>query len=176
MSMSFLDFQFGVSRKSSLKPTQSSNSTSRSFQPSMEEMRWVFDKFDANKDGKISREEYKLAQRALNKGIPETELVKLFQTIDSDGDGFIDFKEFMEMFNVGGRVKATEIQSAFRAFDLNGDGKISAEELSQVLKKLGEGCSLKACRKIVKAVDTNGDGFIDINEFMSMMASGKKLP
>ena len=55
------------------------------------------------------------------------------------------------------------------------EGKISAEELSQVLKRLGESCSLSACKKMVKGVDGNGDGFIDLNEFTRMMMSGKKL-
>jgi calcium-binding protein CML len=183
-NLSFLNFQYGISRKPSLKPAQmsiskerqiSSMSKGNNFQANVEEMRWVFNKYDTNKDGKISREEYKSALKVLDKGISETEVAKAFQMIDSDGDGFIDFKEFMEMYNMGGGVKATDIQSAFQVFDLDGNGKISAEELSQVLKKLGEGCSLKACRKMVKGVDTNGDGFIDINEFMTMMAGSKKL-
>ena len=150
-------------------------SSSGNFQANVEELRWVFNKYDTNKDGKISQEEYKLALKALDSGISDTEVAKAFQSIDSDGDGFVDFKEFMEMYNAGGGVKASDIQSAFQVFDLDGNGKISAEELSQVLKKLGEGCSLKACRKMMKGVDTNGDGFIDINEFMAMMASSKKL-
>lgn len=186
-NLSFLNFQYGVSRKPSLKPAQrpsisnerqrssKSMSSSGNFQANVEELRWVFNKYDTNKDGKISQEEYKLALKALDSGISETEVAKAFQSIDSDGDGFVDFKEFMEMYNVGGGVKASDIQSAFQVFDLDGNGKISAEELSQVLKKLGEGCSLKACRKMMKGVDTNGDGFIDINEFMAMMASSKKL-
>lgn len=186
-NLSFLNFQYGVSRKPSLKPAQrpsiskerqrssKSMSSSGNFQANVEELRWVFNKYDTNKDGKISQEEYKLALKALDSGISDTEVAKAFQSIDSDGDGFVDFKEFMEMYNAGGGVKASDIQSAFQVFDLDGNGKISAEELSQVLKKLGEGCSLKACRKMMKGVDTNGDGFIDINEFMAMMASSKKL-
>ncbi|KAG2724452.1 hypothetical protein I3843_01G016900 [Carya illinoinensis] len=185
-NLSFLNFQYGISIKPPSKPVQSSiskerqcSNTSKCLQLNVEEMRRVFDKFDSNKDGKLSKEEYKLAQRVLLDGgiqVPETEMAKEFQMIDSDGDGFIDFNEFMEVFNIGGGVNASDIQSAFRVYDLDGDGKISAEELLQILKKLGEVCSLQACRKMVKAVDTDGDGFVDINEFMSMMAGIKKRP
>ncbi|KAF5463804.1 hypothetical protein F2P56_013936 [Juglans regia] len=184
-NLSFLNFQYGISIKPSAKQAQSSiskerqcSNTSTCLQLNVEEMRRVFDKFDSNKDGKLSKEEFKLAQRVLLDGgtVPETETAKEFQMIDSDGDGFIDFKEFMEIFNIGGGVNASDIQSAFRVYDLDGDGRISAEELLQILKKLGEVCSLQACRKMVKAVDTDGDGFVDINEFMSMMAGVKKRP
>uniref|UniRef100_A0A5B7BXI5 Putative Calcium-binding EF-hand family protein n=1 Tax=Davidia involucrata TaxID=16924 RepID=A0A5B7BXI5_DAVIN len=178
-NLSFLNFQYGGSRKSSLKPAQSSFSKERErssvpkvFQANMEEMKRVFSKFDINKDGKISREEYKLAVKALGlggRGNAESEVSKAFEVIDTDGDGFIDFKEFMEVHNMGGGVKTTDIQSAFRVFDLDGNGKISAEELLEVLRRLGERCSLESCRKMVRGVDTDGDGLIDINEFMSMM-------
>ncbi|KAL2333562.1 hypothetical protein Fmac_014775 [Flemingia macrophylla] len=157
------------------KSKETSNSEAFNFQPKSEEMKWVFDKFDSNKDGKISLEEYKQAVRTMGWGIGDTEAVESFKVIDTDGDGFIDSKEFTDMFNVEERVKETEIKSAFQVFDLNGDGKISAEELSQVLKSLGENCSLGACKKMVMGVDGNGDGFIDLNEFMRMMTSGKKL-
>ena len=69
----------------------------------------VFDKFDTNKDGKITLEEYKAAMRTMGWGIEGTEADESFQVMDSDGDGFIDFKEFMDMFNVEETVKETEI-------------------------------------------------------------------
>ncbi|MED6197313.1 hypothetical protein PIB30_055509 [Stylosanthes scabra] len=167
-----------VSQKNSVTTTSRQTSARGSLKPKSEEMKWVFEKFDTNKDGKISLQEYKAAAKALDRGTGDAEAMKAFELMDSDGDGFIDFNEFMEMFGGGGgegRMKEAEMKKAFEVFDLNGDGKISAEELSQVLKRLGEGCSLSACRKMVKGVDGNGDGFIDFNEFMSMMTTGKKL-
>ncbi|KAK7331082.1 hypothetical protein VNO77_25295 [Canavalia gladiata] len=168
--LSSLQFHHSNSLRKPSPPTNPPLKSNKS-----EEMKWVFNKFDTNKDGKISLKEYKASVGTMGWGLGETEAVESFEAMDSDGDGFIDFKEFMEMFNVEGKVKETEIKSAFQVFDLNGDGKISAEELSQVLKSLGESCSLSACKKMVTGVDGNGDGFIDFNEFMRMMMNGKKL-
>lgn len=138
-------------------------------------MRQVFDKFDANKDGKISQQEYKAILRALGKTNTFGEVPKIFQIADLDGDGFINFKEFVEMHKKGGGVKTIDIQNAFRTFDLNGDGKISAEEVSEVLKRLGERCNLEDCRRMVRAVDTDGDSMVDMDEFMTMMTRGLNL-
>ncbi|TXG59449.1 hypothetical protein EZV62_014022 [Acer yangbiense] len=199
--VSFLNFRNRLSRKcSSLKSPQlsfsfnkerqkSSNNINVStvlVQPNVEEMRWVFDKFDTNKDGKISKEEYKAALKLLgNKqgSIAEAEVAKSFQFVDTDGDGFIDFKEFMEMMqnnnnnNMGGDggEKKSDIQSAFKLFDTNGDGKISAQELMQVLKNIGEKCNLDSCRKMIRGVDADGDGLIDMDEFMNMMTRTMKV-
>lgn len=164
-----------IAEQNSFKLRETSNAE-MSFQPKKDEMKWVFEKFDKNKDGKISLEEYKAAAKALDKGIIcENDAVKAFKAMDSDKDGFIDFKEFMEMFNgEGSKIKEEDIKSAFQVFDINGDGKISAEELSQIFKRLGESCSLSACKKMVKGVDSDGDGLIDLNEFTRMMMNGKK--
>ncbi|CAJ2646205.1 unnamed protein product [Trifolium pratense] len=166
-----------ISQKNSFNSRQTqTSSTEMSFQPKKDEMKWVFEKFDTNKDGKISLEEYKAAAKALDKGIGDGDALKAFKAMDSDKDGFIDFKEFMEMFNgEGSKIKEEDIKSAFQVFDINGDGKISPEELSQIFKRLGESCSLSACKKMVKGVDGDGDGLIDFNEFTRMMMNGKKL-
>ncbi|CAK9166489.1 unnamed protein product [Ilex paraguariensis] len=180
--VSFLNFQYSMSRKSSTKPSQFTMAKERTmsdtlptvFQPNVEEMKRVFNKFDTNRDGKISQEEYVSVVKALRRRNPKTETAKAFQAIDSNGDGFIDFEEFMKVHNMNGGVKTSEIQSAFRAFDLDGNGKISAEELCEVMKRLGENCSLEACRKMVRGVDTDGDGYIDMDEFMNMMTHTTK--
>lgn len=175
---SFLDFQYNLSQRKYLqKPSrlfsrdrQNSGLKSGAFlQPNANEMKQVFAKFDSNKDGKISQQEYKATMKALGMGDLIHEVPNIFKVVDLDGDGFISFKEFMEAQNKGGGVRTMDIQSAFRTFDRNGDGKISAEEVKEMLGRLGERCSIEDCRRMVRAVDTDGDDMVDMEEFMSMM-------
>ncbi|OIT35121.1 PREDICTED: calmodulin-like protein 1 [Nicotiana attenuata] len=183
---SFLYFRFNSFRKSSSKSSPSFNLSKVKNTPSMslpnlrpkaEEMKRVFDKFDTNKDGKISQEEYKSAMKMMGSGgnTKTYDVGDAFQAADTDGDGFINFEEFMRVQNLEGGVNPTDIKSAFEAFDLDGDGKISAEELLQVQRMLGEKCSLENCKKMVRGVDANGDGLIDMDEFVTMMTRTMKL-
>ncbi|MFS8018108.1 putative EF-hand domain pair protein CML [Helianthus anomalus] len=181
-STSFLDLQYNISKRKFLrKPSRMFSSSDRQssglplFQPNMTEMRCVFDKFDRDKDGKISRAEYKAIIRALRQGGTERDVQKIFEVADLDGDGFIDFKEFMEVQKKGGGVKAIDVQRAFRTFDLDGDGKISVEEVFELMKRLGERCSFQDCQKMVRVVDSNKDGVIDMDEFMTMMTQNMKI-
>ncbi|CAM8901527.1 unnamed protein product [Rhodiola kirilowii] len=182
-SISFLNLKYNLSkRRFSPQPSRlfSSKDRQRSgmmpvYQPNMDELKRVFDRFDSNMDGKISQQEYKVILKALGKENMLTEVPKIFRAADLDGDGFIDFREFVEAHRKDGGVKKAEIHSAFRTFDLNGDGKISSEEVLEVLKRLGERCSLEDCRRMVRAVDTDGDGLVDVDEFITMMTSTLRL-
>ncbi|KAK2991511.1 hypothetical protein RJ640_016546 [Escallonia rubra] len=171
----FLDVQYNLSRRKFLrKPSRTCSSKQNSgmsvvFQPNMDEMRRVFDRFDIDKDGKISQMDYKAILRAVGETSTTRDVQKIFEVADLDRDGFIDFKEYVEVQKKGGGIKTADIQSAFRTFDLDGDGKITAEEVFELLRRLEESCSLQDCRRMVRAVDTKEDGAIDMDEFMTMM-------
>ncbi|KAJ7553917.1 hypothetical protein O6H91_06G118400 [Diphasiastrum complanatum] len=61
-----------------------------------------------------------------------------------------------------------ELVEVFRFYDSNGDGKISTSELGSVLKMLGDNATEEDLRMMVKEVDFNGDGFIDLSEFIKL--------
>lgn len=61
-----------------------------------------------------------------------------------------------------------ELSEAFRYFDKNGDGKISATELGQVLGSLGIQSTHSELETMVREVDSDGDGFIDLEEFITL--------
>ncbi|KAD2805645.1 hypothetical protein E3N88_39022 [Mikania micrantha] len=135
----------------------------------------VFRKFDANGDGKISITELGSILGALGSATPENELKDVMSEIDTDRDGFIDLEEFIEFQRRGcnaadGAAVNKELREAFDLYDLNKNGKISADELHSVLKMLGEKCSLKDCRKMIKSVDVDGDGCVNFEEFKKMMS------
>lgn len=181
-SSMFLEMRYNLSkRKLTRKPTRMFSSGSRQnsglfpvFQPNVDEMKKVFNKFDSNKDGKISEGEYKAVLKALGKESTTREVQKIFEVADMDNDGFIDFKEFMEVNKAEGGLKTSDIQSAFRTIDFDGDGKITVEEVFELLRRLGERCSMQDCWKMVRAVDSNADGVIDMDEFMTMMTRSMK--
>ena len=52
----------------------------------------------------------------------------LFSLFDQDGDGFIDEREYLDMFKAYGLYTSTA-KKAFDLLDLNGDGTISGGEL-----------------------------------------------
>ncbi|CAI9109720.1 OLC1v1009594C1 [Oldenlandia corymbosa var. corymbosa] len=64
-----------------------------------------------------------------------------------------------------------EVRAAFEVFDENKDGFIDARELQRILSALGltEGSDMENCRRMIRAVDENGDGRIDFHEFVKFM-------
>ncbi|KVI08890.1 polcalcin Syr v 3-like [Cynara cardunculus var. scolymus] len=58
----------------------------------------IFKRFDANGDGKISSSELGEALKALGSVSPE-EVQRMMAEIDTDGDEFISYQEYMDFCN-----------------------------------------------------------------------------
>lgn len=61
-----------------------------------------------------------------------------------------------------------ELSDSFEYFDRNGDGKISEDELAEVMRSLGQPVSDAEIKNLINDVDANGDGFIDLYEFIEL--------
>ncbi|KAL1538709.1 putative calcium-binding protein CML46 [Salvia divinorum] len=80
--------------------------------------------------------------------------------------------EIFEMFE-GREPSLGEVREAFDVFDQNGDGFIDEEELQRVLCGLGfkEGMAIESCRRMIGAVDEDGEGRIGFQQFVKFMES-----
>ncbi|XP_068663741.1 probable calcium-binding protein CML10 [Aristolochia californica] len=143
-----------------------------------DDLRHVFDKFDANGDGKISLSELDAMLRCLGcQGTPD-EAEAMMQAADLDGDGFISLDEFISVNkSETDSVKCMEdLRNAFTVFDRDKNGVITAEELYHVLRSMGEKTSLAECKSMIKGIDKNGDGAVNFEEFIQMMSRSSAHP
>ncbi|KAG8082506.1 hypothetical protein GUJ93_ZPchr0014g47189 [Zizania palustris] len=152
------------------------------------ELARVFELFDRNGDGRITREELEDSLGKLGIPVPADELAAMIARIDANGDGCVDVEEFGELYRAimagddkdgAGAEKEKEkddgdMREAFRVFDANGDGYITVDELGAVLASLGlkQGRTPEECRRMIGQVDRDGDGRVDFHEFLQMMRGG----
>jgi len=64
----------------------------------------------------------------------------------------------------------SEIHQAFAKFDSNNDGHIESRELRAVMKSMGYVISLDQAMEYVRQVDASGNGKIEFDEFVALMA------
>lgn len=98
------------------------------------EFKEAFSLFDKDGDGTITTKELGTVMRSLGQNPTEAELQDMVNEVDADGNGTIDFPEFLTM--MARKMKDTdseeEIKEAFKVFDKDGNGFISAAELRHV--------------------------------------------
>ncbi|KAK8627845.1 hypothetical protein V6N13_135443 [Hibiscus sabdariffa] len=103
----------------------------------------------------------------------EDELKRVLEDIDTDKDGFIDLSEFSALCRSSSDevTAALELRDAFDLYDQDKNGLISTKELHLVLNRLGMKCSVDDCARMIKSVDSDGDGNVNFEEFQKMMSA-----
>jgi calcium-dependent protein kinase len=99
----------------------------------------------------------------------EQEINEIIQRIDTDGDGEINYSEFlMAALNRNAMLSNERIEVAFRMFDTDGNGELSIQEVKNLLslaKPVDEVTVLRA----LKEVDGRSKGSIKFSEFKALM-------
>ena len=133
----------------------------------------AFEMFDVNKDGSISKKELEHILRSLNEDPDEEEIQQLLDEVDVDGNGEIDFEEFVAL--MGKRQKQidleAEIVNAFKVFDKEENDLISITDLRHILSNLNEFMSEDEIDDMLFEADSDYDGFINYKDFLKNLMS-----
>ncbi|KHN10087.1 Calmodulin-like protein 11 [Glycine soja] len=137
------------------------------------EIKEAFGLFDKDGDGCITVEELATVIRSLDQNPTEEELQDMINEVDTDGNGTIEFVEFLNL--MAKKMKETDaeedLKEAFKVFDKDQNGYISASEgyLRHVMINLGEKLTDEEVEQMIKEADLDGDGQVDYDEFVKMM-------
>jgi len=137
------------------------------------ESKEVFALLDKDGDGHISTEDLQKFMTPLPpcKDVTSRELDDMMTEVDEYRSGSIGFVEFLTM--MARKMKNVdpeeETRQAFASFDEDGNGFISSVELKEVLTKLGDTISEADADRLIRQVDSDGDGQINYTEFHQLV-------
>lgn len=149
----------------------------------IQELRDAFEMFDKNGDGCISIQELRTTLTFLGITTTEEELQVIFNTVDTDRNNLIDFKDFCFLMTpcgvfmrpeegVGECEKEDLLKEAFDVFDADKNGFIDAEELKQAMLSVGEDLNDQELTSLLASADINGDGKVEFEEFKRVYTIG----
>lgn len=142
-----------------------------------------FEDADKNKDGRIDLNELRALLEATCSGsvsnhllqhwLSQDEVARVMARYDLDGSGDMDRAEFESLVADGLLLdeKLADYKAAFDAVDTDGSGDINADELLELLKRMGWDAStnISTVLSMMQKYDDNQDGRLQFNEFMRLM-------
>ncbi|GKV23206.1 hypothetical protein SLEP1_g32963 [Rubroshorea leprosula] len=136
----------------------------------------MFKSMDTDNSGTVTLEELKAGFPKLGTKLSESEVRQLLDAADVDGNGTIDYIEFITATMHMNRMEREDhLFTAFQYFDKDSSGYITVDELEQALKRYNMDDE-KTIKEIIAEVDTDKDGRINYDEFVAMMRKGNPEP
>jgi len=136
--------------------------------------RQIFNQFDSNGDGNLSREECKAALELNNIYPREAERLvnQFFEEADLNHDNMIQYDEFKcAMVKKGLSYDEYRIHAVFSALDVNRDGKISIDEFTNCLSEGGDEEEISEIVTAFSEADENKDNALSFQEFANIINS-----
>ncbi|CAD5178942.1 unnamed protein product [Musa acuminata subsp. malaccensis] len=129
--------------------------------------------FDKDGDGSIALEELSTVITSLGLKPFREELQGMISEVDVDGNGTIEFAEFLGL--MAHKMKdidsEEELKEAFKVFDKDQNGYISEAELRNVMMSLGEKLTDEEVAQMIREADLDGDGQVNFEDFVQMMSA-----
>ncbi|KAK7404494.1 hypothetical protein VNO78_05427 [Psophocarpus tetragonolobus] len=134
----------------------------------------MFDMMDKDKNGNLSFDELKDGLSMIGHAIPDPDVQMLMEAADIDGNGSLNYDEFITMSVHLRKIESDEhLTEAFRYFDKNQSGYVEFEELKDALSDdESEASDDQVIKDILNDVDLDKDGRISFEEFKAMMKTG----
>lgn len=135
------------------------------------ELREAFEIFDRDQDGYITIKELADIMRNLGNPPTEGEIQDMINEVDIDGNGNINFQEYISL--MARRMRdgdlEEEMKQVFKLFDRDGNGLVGASELKSVMIGIGEKITDDEIDDMIREADKDGDGFISYHEFKDII-------
>jgi len=160
--------------KKGAKETESEKSKLFELPPLTEEQlasyQQTFDMFDTDKSGAIDSDELGAVMKKLGISVKSRDLKKMIKAVDIDGNGVIDFKEFLIMMQSIKTDSQQELKMAFKSFDVDSDGKISRDDLKVFLEKIeGSVPDEILLNEMMRVGDPKGTGYVSFHNFRKLV-------
>mmetsp|Transcript_29366 Transcript_29366/g.50307 ORF Transcript_29366/g.50307 Transcript_29366/m.50307 type:complete len:289 (-) Transcript_29366:212-1078(-) len=136
----------------------------------MVEVHNAFSRFDRNGDGSIEAKEMLVVMREMGVRNKDDEARALIASVDIDGNGRVEFDEFLAMMarrilTIDGEV---ELEQAFQLFDADNSGYVTADEVRSLMQSSGDPLSDAEVEEMIALADPDANGRITIDEFKAM--------
>ncbi|XP_014352084.1 uncharacterized protein LOC102354198 [Latimeria chalumnae] len=140
--------------------------------PEIRELRAVFNLTDMENKGSLNDCDVHKILQQLGFAISNQDLRSKLKNLTLSNEGKVSFSEFLELiveYQGEARDDYEEIKQGFTFLDTDNDGKITFNNLKEACRAAGVYFSNKDLREMLEEADTNGDGAVDLNEFIAVM-------
>jgi calmodulin len=136
------------------------------------DLREAFSLFDHDENGSITAHELGQVLKALGQNPSKNELLDMVNEVDVDGNGTVEFAEFVILMTnkVRDMTREEEIYEAFNVLDKEHDNQISVKELKYFMRKVAHiKLSTEEAEAMIEFADSNEDGLVSFEDFLHVV-------
>ena len=134
-------------------------------------MKNVLDLYDPNNEGFVKSKDIAKILRAMGRILEDDDEQNFVQAADPENTGEISKDNFLEtveaMFSLP-KEEVNDLLESFKVFDINNTGKISVKNFKKVLVNIGQEFNEDEVDDILKYIEVDREGNINIKDFINM--------